>query len=87
MLAVQTVAMEMPEQFQEQMSHANKIVQRHRQVYQSQSSSLSALQAQILQMETTLSDITERHAKEKKRRQELHNILMVSDMFHLFDVM
>ncbi|KAK3098485.1 hypothetical protein FSP39_019927 [Pinctada imbricata] len=76
MLSVQKVAMEMPEQFEEQMSHANKVVQRHRQVYQSQSSNLSALQAQIIQMETTLSDITERHAKEKKRRQELHNILM-----------
>lgn len=76
MNSVQQVADDMPQQFQKHVEHANKVVQRHRQVFQSQSSSLSELQERLTHLELTLHDVTDRHAKEKKRRQELHNILM-----------
>lgn len=39
---------------------------------------MTSLQSQVTSMELALQEVTERHAKEKKRRQELHNILMVS---------
>lgn len=74
--SVQLVAEDMPQQFQKHVEHANKVVQRHKQVFQSQSSSLSELQERLTHLELTLHDVTDRHAKEKKRRQELHNILM-----------
>lgn len=77
MNSVQQVVDDMPQQFQKHVEHANKVVQRHRQVFQSQSSSLSELQERLTHLELTLHDVTDRHAKEKKRRQELHNILMV----------
>lgn len=76
--SVQSIAVDIPEQFERYTSQANKVMQRHRQVFQSQSSSMTSLQSQVTSMELALQEITERHAKEKKRRQELHNILMVS---------
>ena len=53
------------------------MIQRHKHLFASQSNSLSVLQDQMSQLQETLQDVTDRHAKEKKRRQELHNILMV----------
>uniref|UniRef100_K1PFX2 Uncharacterized protein n=1 Tax=Magallana gigas TaxID=29159 RepID=K1PFX2_MAGGI len=76
--SVQSIAVDIPEQFERYTSQANKVMQRHRQVFQSQSSNMTSLQSQVTSMELALQEITERHAKEKKRRQELHNILMVS---------
>ncbi|XP_067674970.1 kinesin-like protein KIF25 [Haliotis asinina] len=73
---VMTVASKMPEQFQSHIEHANAVVRQHRQVYQDHSSSLSVLQDQVLVLQAALQDITERHGKEKKRRQALHNTLM-----------
>lgn len=35
------------------------------------------LAEQVAQLQHALTDVTERHAREKKRRQELHNALMV----------
>jgi activator of 2-hydroxyglutaryl-CoA dehydratase len=77
--------MDMPEQFERYTTQANKVVQRHRQVFQSQSSSMTSLQSQVTSMELALQEITERHAKEKKRRQELHNILMVGESELMLD--
>lgn len=77
MQSVQSAAKEIPKQFNEQVQHANSVVQRHKMAFQSQSSSLSELQERLAHMELTLHDVTDRHAKEKKRRQELHNTLMV----------
>ncbi|XP_048769438.2 kinesin-like protein KIF25 isoform X2 [Ostrea edulis] len=74
--SVQSIAIDIPEQFEKYTSQATKVVQRHRQVFQSQSSSMTSLQSQVTSMELALQEITERHSKEKKRRQELHNILM-----------
>lgn len=74
--SVQSIAVDIPEQFERYTSQANKVMQRHRQVFQSQSSNMTSLQSQVTSMELALQEITERHAKEKKRRQELHNILM-----------
>lgn len=74
--SVQSIAVDIPEQFDRYTSQANKVMQRHRQVFQSQSSNMTSLQSQVTSMELALQEITERHAKEKKRRQELHNILM-----------
>ncbi|XP_061193332.1 kinesin-like protein KIF25 isoform X2 [Saccostrea echinata] len=74
--SLQSIAIDIPEQFQKYTTQANKVVQRHRQVFQSQNSSMTSLQSQVTNMELALQEITERHAKEKKRRQELHNILM-----------
>ncbi|CAG2241107.1 KIF25 [Mytilus edulis] len=76
MQSVQSAAKEIPKQFNEQVQHANSVVQRHKMAFQSQSSSLSELQERLAHMELTLHDVTDRHAKEKKRRQELHNTLM-----------
>ncbi|ESO93373.1 hypothetical protein LOTGIDRAFT_232780 [Lottia gigantea] len=73
---VQLVAANMPEQFKQQFHHAYSIVQHHQYLHQSQSSSLTVLQDQISQLQSTLQDITDRHSKEKKRRQDLHNLLM-----------
>lgn len=75
--SVQTAAKEIPKQFNKHVEHANSVVQRHRKVFQSQSTSLSDLQERLAQTELTLHEVTERHSKEKKRRQELHNTLMV----------
>nr|XP_022291118.1 kinesin-like protein KIF25 [Crassostrea virginica] len=74
--SVQSLAIDIPVQFEKYTSQANKVVQRHRQVFQSQSSNMTSLQSQVTSMELALQEVTERHAKEKKRRQELHNILM-----------
>lgn len=74
---VRSNVQKMPEVLNEQAQKAKNVVQRHRHVFQSQSSSLTSLQDQIIQLKETLHDITERHDKEKKRRQELHNTLMV----------
>ncbi|XP_062585616.1 kinesin-like protein KIF25 isoform X1 [Saccostrea cucullata] len=74
--SLQSIAIDIPEEFQKYTTQANKVVQRHRQVFQSQNSSMTSLQSQVTNMELALQEITERHAKEKKRRQELHNILM-----------
>ncbi|KAJ8315077.1 hypothetical protein KUTeg_007227 [Tegillarca granosa] len=74
--SVLDVAVAMPKQFNTDMEKARAVVQKHRHVFQSQSSSLTVMQDQITQMQTALQEVTESHAKEKKRRQELHNILM-----------
>lgn len=68
----------MPIQFKNDMKHANSVIQRHRHMFVSQTSSLTSLQDQLSQLQEALQDVTDRHAKEKKRRQELHNVLMVS---------
>ncbi|XP_052240310.1 kinesin-like protein KIF25 isoform X2 [Dreissena polymorpha] len=74
--ALQRVAVDLPIQFQNDIKHANSVVQRHRHLFVSQTSSLSTMQEQLSQLQGSLQDITEQHAKEKKRRQELHNVLM-----------
>lgn len=74
--SLQSAAKEIPKEFKKHLDHANSVVQRHKKVFQSQSSSLSDLQERLAQTELTLHEVTERHAKEKKRRQELHNTLM-----------
>ena len=38
---------------------------------------VSVLADQVAQLQIALSEMTDRHTKEKKRRQELHNVLMV----------
>ncbi|XP_060067776.1 kinesin-like protein KIF25 [Ylistrum balloti] len=73
---VHKIAIKMPQDFSLQIDHASSVIHRHRHMFQSQTSSLSVLQDKIEQMSTALQDITDRHAKEKKRRQELHNTLM-----------
>ncbi|XP_071114038.1 kinesin-like protein KIF25 [Haliotis cracherodii] len=73
---VMNVASRMPEQFQSHIDHASAVVRQHRQVYQDHSSSLSVLQDQVLVLQAALQDVTDRHGKEKKRRQALHNTLM-----------
>ncbi|KAL4233882.1 negative regulation of mitotic centrosome separation [Mactra antiquata] len=75
--ALQRVAVDLPIQFQNDIKHANSVVQRHRHLFVSQTSSLSTMQDQVGQLQDALQDVTDRHAKEKKRRQELHNLLMV----------
>lgn len=74
--ALQRLAVDLPQQFQNEVKHANTMIQRHKHLFASQSNSLSVLQDQMSQLQETLQDVTDRHAKEKKRRQELHNILM-----------
>ncbi|XP_033740152.1 kinesin-like protein KIF25 [Pecten maximus] len=73
---VHKIAINMPQDFGSQIDRASTVIHRHRHMFQSQTSSLSVLQDKIEQMNTALQDITDRHAKEKKRRQELHNTLM-----------
>lgn len=74
--ALQRAAVDMPIQLQSDIKHANSVIQRHRHLFASQSSSLSTMQDQVAQLQESLQDVTDRHAKEKKRRQELHNLLM-----------
>lgn len=74
--ALQRLAVDLPQQFQNEVKHANTMIQRHKHLFASQSNSLSVLQDQMSQLQGTLQDVTDRHSKEKKRRQELHNILM-----------
>ncbi|XP_069101580.1 kinesin-like protein KIF25 isoform X2 [Argopecten irradians] len=74
--AVHKIATNIPQDFGSQIDRASTVIHRHRHMFQSQTSSLSVLQDKIEQMNTALQDITDRHAKEKKRRQELHNTLM-----------
>ena len=76
--ALQRLAVDLPQQFQNEVKHANTVIQRHKHLFASQSNSLTTLQDQLSQLQETLQDVTDRHAKEKKRRQELHNILMVN---------
>ena len=78
MSALQRLAVDLPNQFASDIKHANSVVQRHRHLFMSQTSSLSTMQDQMSGLQQSLQDITDRHAKEKKRRQELHNLLMVS---------
>ncbi|KAK6170341.1 hypothetical protein SNE40_018754 [Patella caerulea] len=73
---VQSVAAELPQQFEHHLLQASSIVQHHKTLHQSQSSSLTVLQNEMSQLQTALKDITDRHNKEKKRRQGLHNLLM-----------
>ena len=75
--AIQRLAVDLPQQFQIEIKHAQTVMQRHKHLFTSQSNNLSVLQDQLSQLQETLQDVTDRHAKEKKRRQELHNILMV----------
>lgn len=77
MSALQRVAVDLPIQFKNDIKHASAVVQRHRHMFMSQTSSLTTLQDQLCQLQEALQDVTDRHAKEKKRRQELHNVLMV----------
>ncbi|CAG2201952.1 KIF25 [Mytilus edulis] len=56
MQSVQSAAKEIPKQFNEQVQHANSVVQRHKMAFQSQSSSLSELQERLAHMELTLHD-------------------------------
>ncbi|KAL3882040.1 hypothetical protein ACJMK2_028420 [Sinanodonta woodiana] len=74
--SLQKVAIDLPQQFQKELTNANSVIQRQKHMFLSQSSSMSTLQDQLNHLQDTLQDITERHDKEKKRRQELHNILM-----------
>jgi Skp family chaperone for outer membrane proteins len=71
------VAVDLPIQLQSDIKHANNIVQRHRSLFASQTSNLTSMQDQVSQLQDALQDVTDRHGKEKKRRQELHNLLMV----------
>ncbi|XP_045196502.2 kinesin-like protein KIF25 isoform X2 [Mercenaria mercenaria] len=74
--ALQRVAVDLPVQIQSDIKHANSVIQRHRHLFASQTSSLSTMQDQVGHLQEALQDVTDRHAKEKKRRQELHNLLM-----------
>ncbi|XP_052808360.1 kinesin-like protein KIF25 isoform X6 [Mya arenaria] len=76
MASLQRVAVDLPIQFQNDIKHANTVVQRHRHMFVSQTSNLTTMQDQLSNLQEALNDITDRHAKEKKRRQELHNLLM-----------
>lgn len=77
MTGIQKIAQDMPDIMYKEVSQANMLVQHHRQACQSQSSSLATMHSEIAQLQSALENITARHAKEKTRRQELHNTLMV----------
>ncbi|CAH1799654.1 unnamed protein product [Owenia fusiformis] len=51
-------------------------VDEHSRKYKLHSSSLTDVQQKLVETESQLHDALERHAKEKKRRRELHNTLM-----------
>ncbi|CAG5135954.1 unnamed protein product [Candidula unifasciata] len=67
---------EMSVSFQLYLQRAKAAVHSNRASYHSHSSIVTALQDQLVQLQQALHDVSERHAKEKRRRQELHNILM-----------
>ena len=77
MAGLQRMAVDLPIQFKNDIKHANSVVQRHRHLFASHTSSLTTLQEQMCQLQEALQEVTDRHSKEKKRRQELHNVLMV----------
>ncbi|XP_005104593.1 kinesin-like protein KIF25 isoform X2 [Aplysia californica] len=73
---IRALALDMPHQIGQFLQRAKTVVQHHSAEFQSHSSNITALADQVCQLQNTLSDITDQHAREKRRRQELHNLLM-----------
>ncbi|BFZ24742.1 hypothetical protein BsWGS_27781 [Bradybaena similaris] len=67
---------DMPLSFRQYLQKAGIAVRNHRAQYDSHSSVITALTEQVGQLQQALRDVSERHTKEKRRRQELHNVLM-----------
>ncbi|CAL1548478.1 unnamed protein product [Lymnaea stagnalis] len=76
LMKVRASAEDIPRQFSQYFQRACTAIQHHTAVFESRSSNIMALADQVAQLQGTLTDVTERHAREKKRRQELHNQLM-----------
>ncbi|XP_076445577.1 kinesin-like protein KIF25 [Babylonia areolata] len=74
--SVRGLAREMPRQMSHSMQRANSVLQHHDSMMQSQSSNITVLADQLSQLQVALTEMTDRHTREKKRRQELHNLLM-----------
>ncbi|KAI8791899.1 kinesin-like protein KIF25 [Biomphalaria glabrata] len=76
LVKLKTFVEEMPKQFAQYFNRAGTIFQHQTAAFESRSGNITALADEVAQLKNSLKEITERHALEKKRRQELHNTLM-----------
>ncbi|GFN80900.1 kinesin-like protein kif25 [Plakobranchus ocellatus] len=73
---MRALAKDIPVQFAHSIQRASSVMHHHQMALESHSSNVTALADQVAQLQQNLDDVTERLGREKKRRQELHNVLM-----------
>ncbi|XP_006813304.1 kinesin-like protein KIF25 [Saccoglossus kowalevskii] len=73
---VRTAALDLPEQFLEEYEKAIDQAELYNKRWMSDNLDMKQLQLKIMELDKSLADAIERHAREKKRRRELHNTLV-----------
>ncbi|XP_077976989.1 kinesin-like protein KIF25 isoform X2 [Glandiceps talaboti] len=73
---LRSVAVSLPEQFLEEYEKGLEDAELYNKKWLSDNVDMKQLQMKVMELEKSLTDAVERHAKEKKRRRELHNTLV-----------
>ncbi|XP_070568973.1 kinesin-like protein KIF25 isoform X3 [Ptychodera flava] len=73
---LRSVAVSLPHQFNEEYDKGVEAAKLYNKKWLSDNLDMKELKLKMMEMERALTDAIERHAKEKKRRRELHNTLV-----------